>query len=115
MGIVTVGLQGAAARGRKVATLFCGNWGLTGRAGGILLAAADSVRLDEVVAAFAVLFATKGVDETERRGEDTSAHGEAGAVGLPVVVGIRVWGGFVEIGWLKIASGLLLVLKHIVL
>ena len=43
-----------------------------------------AVGLDEVVAAFAVLFAAQGIDETERRAEDAGADGETGAVGLPV-------------------------------
>src|SRR5258707_9710962 len=101
MGIVTAGLQSAAARGRKEATLFCGYRGLTGRGSEILLPTAEgdglqvslggvegnvdvlenvargdddhAVGFDEIVAALAVLFAAKGVDKTERRGEDAGA------------------------------------------
>jgi len=135
MGIVTAGLQRATPGARKEATLFCGNWGLTGRTCGILLPAAEGDRLrprlrgvegdvdvlenvargnghhavgfDEVVAAFACLLAAEGVDETERRGENASAHGEASAVGLPVV-------GLVEVaaGVAGVVRNFLFVLEH---
>ena len=48
----------------------------------------DAVGFDEVVAWVSALFATESVDETEGRAESASADGEAGAVGLPVVVGL---------------------------
>src|SRR5882762_5865644 len=113
MGIVTARLHRAAARGQKVATLFCGNWGLTRRRGRILLPAVeggrlhvglrclhgdvdvfenaswrdgdDAVGFDEVVASVSALLATESINETEGRAESASADGEAGAVGLPVV------------------------------
>jgi hypothetical protein len=121
MGIVTARLQRAAARGRKVATLFCGNWGLTRRGGRILLPAAEggclhlslngfhgdvdvfenaarrdgdnAVGFDEVVPGVSALLATESVNETEGRAESASADGEAGAIGLPVVVLFVVAGG----------------------
>ena len=114
MGIVTARLQRAAAQSQKVATFFCGNWGLTRRGGRILLPAAeggclhvglrclhgdvdvfenaarsdghDAVGFNEVVAGISALLATESVDETEGRAESASADGESGAVGLPIVV-----------------------------
>src|SRR5882757_8239061 len=116
MGVVTARLQRAAARDRKVAALFCGNWGLTRRGGRILLPAAegscidlglhclhgdvdvfenaarsdgdDAVGFNEVVPSVAALLATESVNKTEGRAESASADGESGAVGLPVVVGL---------------------------
>ena len=44
-----------------------------------------AVGFDEVVAAFAVLFATESVDEAEGGAESAGADGESGAIGLPGV------------------------------
>src|SRR5258705_6190155 len=134
MGIVTAGLQRATPGARKEAALFCGNWGLTGRTCGILLPAAegdrlrprlrgvegdvdvlenvargdghDAVGFDEVVAALAVLLAAEGVDKTERSAENASADGEAGAVGLPLVL-------VVAVGCAAVVRYFLFVLGHV--
>ena len=121
MGIVTARLQRSATGGRKEATFFCGNWGLTRWEDGILFRAAedgclhvglrclhgdvdvfenaargngdDAVGFNEVVAGVSALLATESINETEGRAEGASADGEAGAVGLPVVVGLVDAGG----------------------
>src|SRR5882762_8419782 len=100
MGIVTAGLQRATPGARKEATLFCGNWGLTGRTCGILLPAAEGDRLRPR------LRGVEGVDKTERSAENTSADGEAGAVGLPLVLEVAV-------GCAAVVRNFLFVLGHV--
>ena len=124
-GFVTGWLQRPAPIVGKEGVLFCGNWGLTGRAVGFWLSAVDrygrrsrlegdvdvledvtggdgdhAVGFDEVVAAFAGLLAAEAVDKAEGRAEDAGADGEAGAVSLPGV------------GVVLIVKDLLFVLEH---